>query len=391
MKRFLRQLTALVLLFGIGGGYALADIASSTGKLGPVLGGGGSTFTGGTITSTLKVPDQGGLSAVGVAGSTYTTTGYSISNGALGQVIGGTVVSSQTAALFTLNSAMTLGFGTASTGAQLLTFGIGAAQTPDTAVIGLPATGNSLVLAEVADIAFDFAHAVATDPTLFIHSHNQSTTERLDLYHDGTRAQIQTPSSGGVRIGVSGGASLTINATSNSAGVPFYAANGSTASPSYVFTSDTGTGMYNITGTGVGFSVIGSPKFVYNSGQFALSSAAQLGFSSAADPGSAGLDTFAKRAAAGVWSFGATTTPNVASATTIAATSNLFHVTGTTNVTNMTVLGANTCVSIIFDGVLTFTDGNNLKLAGNFVTTADDTIQLCSDGTNWYEIARAVN
>ena len=32
------------------------------------------------------------------------------------------------------------------------------------------------------------------------------------------------------------------------------------------------------------------------------------------------------------------------------------------------------------DDVLTFTDGNNLKLAGNFVTTADDTITLAYDG-----------
>ena len=41
--------------------------------------------------------------------------------------------------------------------------------------------------------------------------------------------------------------------------------------------------------------------------------------------------------------------------------------------------------------VLTFTDGSNLKLAGNFVTTADDTITLAYDGTNWYEICRSVN
>jgi len=41
--------------------------------------------------------------------------------------------------------------------------------------------------------------------------------------------------------------------------------------------------------------------------------------------------------------------------------------------------------------VLTFTDGNNLKLAGDFVTTADDTTQLMCDGTNWYEMSRSVN
>lgn len=89
---------------------------------------------------------------------------------------------------------------------------------------------------------------------------------------------------------------------------------------------------------------------------------------------------------------------NVASATAIAITGNVFHVTGTTNITSIsandsggTANAAGTTITIIFDGILTFTDGNNLKLAGNFVTTADDTITLAYDGTNWYEVARSVN
>jgi hypothetical protein len=84
---------------------------------------------------------------------------------------------------------------------------------------------------------------------------------------------------------------------------------------------------------------------------------------------------------------------DVASAATIAATGNLFHVTGTTSVTSVSGSGiaAGTQITIIFDGALTFTDGSNLKLAGNFTTTADDTITLVYDGTNWYEVARAVN
>jgi hypothetical protein len=70
---------------------------------------------------------------------------------------------------------------------------------------------------------------------------------------------------------------------------------------------------------------------------------------------------------------------------------NVPHISGTTTVTSVTIQPAGRCVSLIFDGVLTFTDGSNLKLAGDFVTTADDTISLCSDGTNWYETGRAVN
>jgi hypothetical protein len=34
-------------------------------------------------------------------------------------------------------------------------------------------------------------------------------------------------------------------------------------------------------------------------------------------------------------------------------------------------------------------DGNNLKLAGNFAATTDDTISLVCDGTNWYETGRS--
>jgi len=85
---------------------------------------------------------------------------------------------------------------------------------------------------------------------------------------------------------------------------------------------------------------------------------------------------------------------SVASATAMPVpTGNVFHVTGTTSITSITSTNfvAGTVITLIFDGILTFTDGNNLKLAGNFVTTADDTITLAYDGTNWYEVARAVN
>lgn len=85
----------------------------------------------------------------------------------------------------------------------------------------------------------------------------------------------------------------------------------------------------------------------------------------------------------------------VASATTTALLAgNVFHITGTTTITTLNTCNAANAgrqVVLIFDGVLTFTDGNNLKLAGNFVTTADDTITLHCDGTNWYEAARSVN
>ena len=87
-------------------------------------------------------------------------------------------------------------------------------------------------------------------------------------------------------------------------------------------------------------------------------------------------------------------TAAVASATTIApCAGDICHITGTTSITDMsgydTAPGRKVC--LIFDGVLTFTDGNHLKLAGNLTTTADDVICVVSDGANWFETNRSVN
>jgi hypothetical protein len=84
---------------------------------------------------------------------------------------------------------------------------------------------------------------------------------------------------------------------------------------------------------------------------------------------------------------------SVASAATITLPTahDFVTVTGTTTITSVTASYAGRQVTLAFSGALTFTDGSNLKLAGNFVTTADDTISLVSDGTNWLELARSVN
>lgn len=86
----------------------------------------------------------------------------------------------------------------------------------------------------------------------------------------------------------------------------------------------------------------------------------------------------------------------IASAATIAIpkTGDVYSVSGTTNITAITADAghAGRTVKLVFQGALTFTDGSNLKLAGNFVTTADDTITIATpDGTTWYEVARSVN
>jgi parallel beta-helix repeat protein len=68
-----------------------------------------------------------------------------------------------------------------------------------------------------------------------------------------------------------------------------------------------------------------------------------------------------------------------------------MEVQGTTNITSITPLTSGSRLTLLFDGILTVTDGNNLKLAGNFVTAAGSTLTLLSDGTNWRELSRSAN
>lgn len=63
-------------------------------------------------------------------------------------------------------------------------------QTPDTGMLLTGSTSNHWVIAERADNTFDFAHAQQTNPTLFIHSAAQSTTQWLGLAHDGTNGVL---------------------------------------------------------------------------------------------------------------------------------------------------------------------------------------------------------
>lgn len=63
-----------------------------------------------------------------------------------------------------------------------------------------------------------------------------------------------------------------------------------------------------------------------------------------------------------------------------------YIITGVTNITSIVATGhEGDLITLIFAGILTVTDGGNLKLAGNFVTTGDDTLTLFCAGGNWYE------
>jgi hypothetical protein len=87
---------------------------------------------------------------------------------------------------------------------------------------------------------------------------------------------------------------------------------------------------------------------------------------------------------------------DIAAAATIAIPRDgeVFHVTGNTNITNgitVSLLDNGRTVVLIFDGTPTVSDTGTSRLSAAFVATADDTLTLCCDGTNWYEVARSAN
>lgn len=236
------------------------------------------------------------------------------------------------------------------------------ALTPDSAGYYAGTVGNSFHLAEYADKAFDFQNcsagtSAATNPTFCIHSADgASTTKWIDFKHDGTNGIIDV-GTGTVRF--PDDVDLRANVSFGSTPKAFY------------YNTDN---SFNI---GTGAFAWGT---AYNS-----------------------TDGFLRRNAAGVLRFGTTLTTiaglmgggtAVASATAMPVpTGRVFHVTGTTTITSITStnFASGAIITLIFDDVLTFTDGSNLKLAGDFVTTTDDTITLAFDGTNWYETGRSVN
>ena len=86
--------------------------------------------------------------------------------------------------------------------------------------------------------------------------------------------------------------------------------------------------------------------------------------------------------------------PVVASAATLTLPTawDVVSISGTTTITYINPNGhSGRIVTLLFQGALTVTRGSNVQISSNFVTTAQDTLTMCCDGTNWYEIGRAVN
>ena len=72
---------------------------------------------------------------------------------------------------------------------------------------------------------------------------------------------------------------------------------------------------------------------------------------------------------------------------------NFFVITGTSYIDEIAAASSREGRMVIlkFASTAGMADGNNLKIAGDFFSTANDTITLICDGTDWYEISRSVN
>ncbi len=183
---------------------------------------------------------------------------------------------------------------------------------------------------------------------------------------------------------------------------------GSVGAPSITFPGDLTTGIWSDFASSIAFSTGGVQRVriggtfvrVANSGIFSNLTDTDTGMQLLSPDTLAlvtgGVDALAidanQNVTTGAASYMYKDSANVASATTTALPAgNLFHITGVTAITTLNTCDATNngrLVNLIFDGVLTFTDGNNLTLAGNFTTAADSAILLVCDGTNWLEQSR---
>lgn len=84
------------------------------------------------------------------------------------------------------------------------------AQNPDSPMFLTGPVSNHYIMAEYLDSGFNFAHALDTNPTFYIHSAAQSTTQWIGFRHDGTNAEI---GAGTGRVTIAPGVGFTVNAT----------------------------------------------------------------------------------------------------------------------------------------------------------------------------------
>lgn len=110
-----------------------------------------------------------------------------------------------------VNDAIQLSFG--SSGDAIMVWST--AQTNDALVVGVgtnsAAQGGAVLLVDVTQIGFNFAHTVQANPTLFIHSAAASTTQWTSITHNSTNGVIETGTGVLHLIGATGNVLVTNN------------------------------------------------------------------------------------------------------------------------------------------------------------------------------------
>jgi len=76
-------------------------------------------------------------------------------------------------------------------------------QTVNCMNINTGTTSNTLLICEHDDRAYDFAHTQQTNPTIYLHSANQSATEWISITHDQTDGVIDC-GTGTLNLGATG-------------------------------------------------------------------------------------------------------------------------------------------------------------------------------------------
>lgn len=125
-------------------------------------------------------------------------------------------------------------------------------QTVDTLLLGTSSDSNAFVLVESGDLGFDFSHAQQTNPTLFGHSANQSTTEWWSNTHDQTD-RVYGVGSGDHKFNDDGGKGVAtfIKTTTESVTFPGGGAASQTTTGSILANGAFVTGVtYRVTNTG---------------------------------------------------------------------------------------------------------------------------------------------
>jgi len=84
---------------------------------------------------------------------------------------------------------------------------------------------------------------------------------------------------------------------------------------------------------------------------------------------------------------------SLTAANTIApwSVASLISVSGSTEIKKITATYNGHRITLKFSGAPKVTDGENLRLKETATFSADDTLTLVCDGTNWYEVSRSVN